>query len=1677
MISTINHLKKNESLINKQLCIIDSNYRKENENTSSFSNTLNKTEKRVCKLDIIDATISNTIYNIDNSSVLLDINRGLINGEIINEKIIVDDTEIKNNEIISTNRINGDVNLHNYITSNKSSITDIKTQGLFIISTGLFNETMVDYFNTDNFKSTKTISGVGLTGGFCACYNIDQSLKWILRLETTDISNIKVEVDESHIYIYGTSAEISIYDIDGNKHTTNFAGNPNGVFIFKCTYDGNVELVVSSPFTSNIDSIYLVLGSYIYFVVNYEILNVSIIFIQSQLHIYDKSGILIKYKDFNTYIGYVKATSIAVNTNDTVNPSIFISFDFDSKINYTPTESDKCNGDVNIGIVEYKVVNYELQYVGSVKIGGSSNDSNCILKILQNKIYLTGNFTSNPVVFYKNDKLQGFVLSNDVLSNTNIFIGSYDIDFITNNKTINYCFYVTSSTDIIPTDLKCKDNIFISCKFKNNIKFNDINGYVQANDINLTSNEFSQCIMSYSLDGSFRNRIYNTNSGNNTTIDINSSKLITYSNFTTNNSYYNVNSELSITLNAKDKFNSVIISFFNSNSGLTIDYEKLNKTLVCINLVEDEISLLLNINTFSENLGFEKSQKFLATSIGSLIPWDNIEITSENSILTLELQIANLETLAFDTIIITFKIQLPNNIASINYNPYNLIYELNKIFLSHKKNYTFLNQDIPAFYYDTIKKLFYIRLDIQGIFKVVNTDLSIAMNLNLLTSPSCVISDIQVSDTNDIVDNTKLTLKLTDNTNTEIVNSVNFSEVFSLVESNNLTIKANDSNIYADTGSITDKISNINVGDNITFEYPYLALSEFNYVNQKIKFSSNGRYVICWEDGIQLSNDYGNTFNYVKYFSNIIIIDADLSDDGLHIYVIDSLNIFVSDDGGLTFFIKDSERNWTNIKTASNTGYVIAFSVGPTVSADTSIYISYDYGNIWVKNRFFGIISNLQISSTGQYQICTENNTSTLNYVLRSTDYGLNWGVIYSNIKINILTLSGNGQFAFLATSSYILYSTNMTDGSPFFNNIGNYSNPKSMCISDDGTYQFILTFFKCIRSEDGGVSRQEIETVIDPVIDPVTYFLNMNISGDGKYVGIIGALKQQGNGVFISDMYGAENTYAIKKNYGKWGQLLSSAISFDGKYVYYIRLSSDSNVYVSNDYGITLTKIIFSDIYFRSISSSENGQHVTAVGSDINTNHIIYTSNNYGVDWVNIYTSSATGPSIFRNTTSKSGQYQIAAVDSIVFISNNYGITNSWVERKGIGQVDTTISVCISALGDIMLVLKRNELWESIDYGITWNVKDINIQDINASEYYSISISSNGIFRTLLLIDTLDVTHTLTSNDSGITWVDNIDMNGIVVRYNDIDETGKYQVCCGIDGLYKSSNYGNGVWEYNKYIKTDFSNISLSKSGMVSTTYSNYRIYINRFLFERINLNVAYIDNQQNSIKKIIFNEKTNINNLYVNLNNFNLNDGLNFTVASIIPSPVRSIYITPGDYTIDKFILQINTQIHEINPNFYYNDNIDPFIFNPLTKKITFNSYYIGTKENIIIMTNLLKLMGIIELPNYIINKITGSDTVDSNILDVDKTNIYISSTIINKFMVENTSSINNKLNKVLATLRYSSKYNSYKLINSFLNEIFLSQKASIHEIDIKILNNRGKIVNLNGGKVNINFNLIKS
>jgi hypothetical protein len=117
----------------------------------------------------------------------------------------------------------------------------------------------------------------------------------------------------------------------------------------------------------------------------------------------------------------------------------------------------------------------------------------------------------------------------------------------------------------------------------------------------------------------------------------------------------------------------------------------------------------------------------------------------------------------------------------------------------------------------------------------------------------------------------------------------------------------------------------------------------------------------------------------------------------------------------------------------------------------------------------------------------------------------------------------------------------------------------------------------------------------------------------------------------------------------------------------------------------------------------------------------------------------------------------------------------------------------------------------------------------------------------------------------------------------------------------------------------------------------------------------------------------------------------------------------------------------------------------------------------------------MGFTELPINILEPIHAQNITNKNLSGSN--NLYIKSDILGRFMKEPTTSNNSKFNNVIATLGYDNDNDSYKLIDSNKNEIFLSQKVAMNVIDIKIINDKSEIVNLNGGTVSINVKLVKA
>jgi hypothetical protein len=168
---------------------------------------------------------------------------------------------------------------------------------------------------------------------------------------------------------------------------------------------------------------------------------------------------------------------------------------------------------------------------------------------------------------------------------------------------------------------------------------------------------------------------------------------------------------------------------------------------------------------------------------------------------------------------------------------------------------------------------------------------------------------------------------------------------------------------------------------------------------------------------------------------------------------------------------------------------------------------------------------------------------------------------------------------------------------------------------------------------------------------------------------------------------------------------------------------SAASNVgfiYLSSDYGSTLTQSSSLSLAWNGIAVSATGQYQNAAANTATTG-TIYVSSNYGSTW----TSKESQRNWRGTAVSASGKYQAACVsDSNMYVSIDYG--NTWTARATTAGWRT---VSISASGQYMVACRAGNptanLILSIDYGFTWTF----VAPLAA--WRAVAISSSGQYIT----------------------------------------------------------------------------------------------------------------------------------------------------------------------------------------------------------------------------------------------------------------------------------------------------------------------------------------------------------
>jgi hypothetical protein len=1064
----------------------------------------------------------------------------------------------------------------------------------------------------------------------------------------------------------------------------------------------------------------------------------------------------------------------------------------------------------------------------------------------------------------------------------------------------------------------------------------------------------------------------------------------------------------------------------------------LDNTVIFRTLQNDEIGFFLNVNTFTETLGFSQSQKFIASNFGSAITWKEITVANGvNSSITFNFSIANLTTERFDIFTETIYLDI-----FTQYTPYSLAFELNKAFNAKKTSVSYLTHTFNPFVYDAIKNIFYCRMDIQGTFVVVDTALSNALGINLqlttYVSQFSVISNIITGDVDDqIVDNTKLTLKLTDNIISAVVNNESFNATFPNVSSNTLTMGATlNTNISAMTGVTTDVLTNITTGTEISFNYGYqpkytgFSGSPFD----KVAMSSNGVFqtVVIELGNIWTSSDTGVTWtsmDSVRMWNSV----AMSSDGQYQTALVRGGSIYVSVDFGSTWLPKDSVRSWNTVAMSSDGIYQTA-----TVF-NGFIYTSSDRGITWNKRAYSLYWTGVAMSSDGRYQSAVVNGGS----IWISDDFGVSWDESASGTQSwQFIAMSSNGTRQ-TAVGADIWHSAD--SGNTWFAATGSVGFVKTVAMSSTGQFQTAgASGTDILISVDFGVNWTPV------VIGVNSSWFSVAMSSDG----LLQTLVAFNQSMWKSSDTGATWTQVTTAGDGfNWSGLafsstgqLQSAVAFNG------------DIWRSTDYGqswVVDATVGVAQKWIK-IAMSSDGVNRSAVVN----NGYIWTSDDSGSTWV---ADASAAPEKFWTSVAMSadGTIRTATVDGQDLWNFNNG-TGDWVKNLTTGATKRWRDIAISSDGTKQTaVVTQGNIWISSDSGATW----VEIVVGGSKLWRGIAMSSDGVRQTA----NAELGHIWTSSDSGASWTPDTSVGATKSWYSvSMASDGRYQLATYRGGIYESSDYG-ATWIINTTTSTaNWSSGAMSSDGLIrGITLERGSIFVNLFSLGKLTFNVGALINNLVSPDQIVFEEIATTANNYALLDGFNMSSGFNFTVKSITTSPVQDLFITPGNYSIAEFVAQINSQIAALNTGFTQ----PAFEYSTTSNKITFNPHYTGAESDILVITNLLTSMGFTELPSFILSPVMGNSIVNQNLSGSN--NIYILSEKIGNVMKEFTMAVNEKFKNVIASLKFID--GEYKIESK--EEIFLSQKTTITSIDIIVMNDKSELVNLNGGNISMRLYFTKS
>ena len=517
-----------------------------------------------------------------------------------------------------------------------------------------------------------------------------------------------------------------------------------------------------------------------------------------------------------------------------------------------------------------------------------------------------------------------------------------------------------------------------------------------------------------------------------------------------------------------------------------------------------------------------------------------------------------------------------------------------------------------------------------------------------------------------------------------------------------------------------------------------------NITRQELIFthvSLNGSYAAAINyDGVYYSSDYGFSWSTSDVPSAAYLCLA-ASLTGQYVVVSDALgNLYKSSNYGATYTLVASSLSLPYAIAISSDGqYFYALSSDGTGDIYIGSGETVTTTNVGTSITWYSITCD----STGAYVYATGYDALYNGLLYASADYGATWAL---NTTLPAISDGNANQIACDSTGQLI-----------------------NLAAGPQGIYQ----------STNGGSTWAQLSA---PIAGRYWLFLASDSTGTNLIAG-----DYIGNGtVFTSSDSGA--TWVERLIYNINGESLVS-VSIDPTGAYYFACFSGLSALTNQrPAGFPMAWPLTNGVYYYQVAISATNQYMAAVAAQPTGNFLVAYSSDSGATWTN----AADFGNVQYIAADSTGHYVVAMLDTgAVYRSTNYGVTFSQLMNVPAGQYygitsssDGTRLVIISNVGGVYV---------SADSGLNWKETYVN------SSIYSGSQVSN--YSGQYIYTAFGVSVNL-SYDYGISWYQNF-ISSYGVNAVACDATGQYVVAaCGIDGVYRSTDYGT-TWTKQSLLST----------------------------------------------------------------------------------------------------------------------------------------------------------------------------------------------------------------------------------------------------------------------------------